>query len=90
VRHKYPHISIASFISLLTLSPIASADPGVVVESDYETVMKIEYLGSSTDTDPILSVGGGKRYGAKVEGTWRGLTGKVPGHAEPHPGVSRP
>lgn len=58
------------------------------MESDNETVLKVEYLGSSTDNEPILSVIGPKKYGAKIEGTWRGLTGKVPGYDEPYPGVA--
>lgn len=78
-------MALATF---LVMASIASSDPGVLIESDNQTVLKVEYLGSSTDNNPILSVTGGKYYGGIVEGTWRGLTGRVPGYALPYPGAA--
>ena len=85
---KSASTSSMALVMFLILASVVFADPGVLIESDNQTVLKVEYLGSSTDNDPILSVTGGKKFGGKVEGTWRGLTGKVPGFTEPNPGVA--
>ena len=64
------------------------AEPGVLIEAESDTVIKIDYLGRTVQSNsPVLFVTGGKSYGAIVEGTWRGLTGRVPGYAMPYPGT---
>jgi hypothetical protein len=79
-------VRIAAF-GLLAVVSVVFAEPGVIIESDNDTVVKIEYLGSANDNAPILSVSGVKRYGAKIEGNWRAAVGKYPGFKEPYPGL---
>jgi hypothetical protein len=80
-------IFVVTALSFVFMVKNVQADAGILIEADTDTVMKIKYLGSGIDNSPILAVTGGKNYGAIVEGTWRGVTGRVPGYALPYPGL---
>jgi len=74
-------------VALLFAVETIPAQPGVLVEADSDTVMKIKYTGSNpVSAAPALLVTG-KHLGAIVEGTGRALTGRISGYALPLTGL---
>ena len=80
---------IVGAVALLVVLSVAElrAEPGVLIEAESDTVVKIDYTGSTANSAPVLFVTGGKYYGAIVEGTSRALTGRIPGYAMPLTGT---